>query len=340
MRVKDALSHGFHVEAVLTGSSMNNGTPMSSASSIPNVGRQAAAIAEAMAVACVEPHDIGLVEAEGWAIYPWDTAEITALREVWNRDAQPIRRCFVGSVKSNIGHLDAAGGIVGLIKAILAIKQRLIPPVRNVSTPHPMLRAEDSPFSVPLKVCDWLVLPRRAIVNSFGLGGTNCHVIAEEYPLNKESSPHPGQSVVPWRSQAHVFVSYVKEDAALVSRLCGDLAAHGITTWRDREALKPGQRWKREIAEAIRSGGFFLACFSDNYYQRDSTYMNEELIIAIEELRRRPADRMWFLPVLLSRCDIPSRSVGAGETLQDLHAVSLVEDWERGILQLVSVMKQ
>ena len=111
-----------------------------------------------------------------------------------------------------------------------------------------------------------------------------------------------------------VFISYVKENTEIVDLLCQELKSHRIEVWRDQDDIDPGLRWKQEIRRAIQQGGFFIACFSKEYTARDKTYMNEELIIAIEELRQRSTDRAWFIPVKLNDCDIPDRDIGGGET--------------------------
>jgi TIR domain len=108
-----------------------------------------------------------------------------------------------------------------------------------------------------------------------------------------------------------------------------------IDVWQDTDRLIPGRRWKNEIRNAIKSGDFFIACFSDNYAARSRTYMREELLLAIEELRLRPADRTWFIPVMLTPTEIPTISVGAGETLRDFQWVNLYDGWEEGISSLV-----
>src|SRR5688572_2662218 len=97
----------------------------------------------------------------------------------------------------------------------------------------------------------------------------------------------------------HVFISYVREDSAVVRRLASELESNGVEVWLDRDRLTPGLRWQVAIREAIQGGAYFLACFSDHLNGRDRSYMNEELVIAIEELRRRPTRVAWFLPVLL-----------------------------------------
>jgi hypothetical protein len=134
---------------------------------------------------------------------------------------------------------------------------------------------------------------------------------------------------------AHVFVSYLRDDSALVDRLCAELRLAGIDVWLDRDRLQPGQRWRSAIRTAIQSGACFIACFSSAYAERAHTYMNEELAVAIEELRTRPSDRTWFIPVLLTAADLPDLEIGVGETIRDLQWADLTSDWERGLLTLV-----
>ena len=136
-----------------------------------------------------------------------------------------------------------------------------------------------------------------------------------------------------------VFVSYVRENTEIVDKFCQELKSHGIQVWRDRDNIAPGSRWKQEIRNAIREGTFFVACFSKEYDDREKTYMNEELAIAIEELRQHPHDRIWFIPVKLNDCEIPDRDVGGGETLRDLHYVNLYEDWDDGIERIRRVIQ-
>ncbi|MBZ5618916.1 MAG: toll/interleukin-1 receptor domain-containing protein [Acidobacteriia bacterium] len=136
----------------------------------------------------------------------------------------------------------------------------------------------------------------------------------------------------------NVFISYVSEDRDKVLQLAGALKQADVAVWLDRTSLKPGHRWKDTIRQAINEGDFFIACFSQAYSARERTYMNEELTLAIEELRQRPTDRAWFIPLLLSNCELPDRSIGAGETLRSLQWVSLHEDWDEGIRRLLSVI--
>lgn len=136
----------------------------------------------------------------------------------------------------------------------------------------------------------------------------------------------------------HVFISYVRENGPVVNRIADTLCSRGIRVWLDRDSIAPGSRWKREIRRAITEGGFFVACFSAEYSSRGRTYMNEELTIAIEELRQRPTDRAWFIPVMLSACQIPDRDIGAGETLRDIQWVELWRDWDSGLERLAKTL--
>jgi HEAT repeat protein len=138
---------------------------------------------------------------------------------------------------------------------------------------------------------------------------------------------------------AHVFVSYDREDLSTVTRLAQTLSSFGITVWLDRDSIKAGSRWKDAIRDGIDNGAFFLACFSRAYFERERTYMNEELTLAIEGLRQRPTDQAWFIPVLLDDCPVPRRSIGGGEQLSDLQHVRLFEDWADGIRRILAVVQ-
>jgi HEAT repeat protein len=130
-----------------------------------------------------------------------------------------------------------------------------------------------------------------------------------------------------------------RENSKLVDRLADTLRAFDIEVWLDRERLRPGSRWKDAIRDAINSGAFFIACFSVEYYQRMKTFMNEELTLAIEELRLRPTDQSWFIPVLLNDCRLPERNIGAGETLGSIQHVALYADWTDGVQRILSVIQ-
>jgi cellulose biosynthesis protein BcsQ len=140
------------------------------------------------------------------------------------------------------------------------------------------------------------------------------------------------------KASPRVFISYVREDSDIVDRIAGELRSHDIGVWLDRTSLEVGDRWKEVVREAIRNGDYFLACFSPAYDSRGRTYMNEELIIAVQELRLRPRDRRWFLPITLGSCRIPHHPISAAETLEDIHCIDFTDDWERAIARLIRVL--
>lgn len=136
------------------------------------------------------------------------------------------------------------------------------------------------------------------------------------------------------------FISYVRENSELVDNLCEYLESHNIEVWLNRKDLAPGSRWEQEIRAAIRSGSFFIACFSKEYNERDKTYMNAELTLAIEEIRLRPADKTWFIPVKLNECEIPDRNIGGGESLHSFTHTVLYEDWDKNVKRILKEIQR
>lgn len=135
-----------------------------------------------------------------------------------------------------------------------------------------------------------------------------------------------------------VFVSYIRQDFEAASRIAAVLTEFEVTVWLDKTSIKPGLRWQDQIRQGISDGDFFLACFSKAYISRKKSYMNEELTLAIEELRLRPTDRAWFIPVKLTDCEIPDRSIGAGESFRSIQWVDLYIDWTTGMEKVLSVV--
>jgi hypothetical protein len=140
------------------------------------------------------------------------------------------------------------------------------------------------------------------------------------------------------KTKPHVFLSHVREDAPRVERLAADPEARSIATWIDRYQIKPGQRWQEAIEEAIRSGAFFVACFSQAYAGRARSYMNEELSIAIEEVRLRPEEVSWFIPIRLDDCKIPDRRIGPGLGIRSFQWLDTFPDWAKSIDRLVEAI--
>ena len=141
------------------------------------------------------------------------------------------------------------------------------------------------------------------------------------------------------REMEHVFISYCHENMAAVDRLIENFTSRGIKVWMDRNDLEPGMQWKPAIQQAIHQGAYFIACFSKESNAREQTFMSEELTLAVEKLRERPFDKVWFIPVKLNECEIPDVDIGGGATLRDLQYVNLYEDWEAGLQRIVNVMQ-
>ena len=140
-------------------------------------------------------------------------------------------------------------------------------------------------------------------------------------------------------SQSHVFISYVRENSDQVRKLAKELEKHGITVWLDREGIGPGQDWRDSIKSAIADGSFFIACFSKEYEQKKESFMNEELNLAIDQLRLHPPGRVWFIPVKLSQVEIPDFRISAAKSLRDFQWVELYKDWDEGIRRILSVIQ-
>jgi amino acid adenylation domain-containing protein len=187
-RRDDAVADGDVIHALIRGSAINNDGANKVGYTAPSEQGQAAVIAAAQAQAGIAPETIGYVEAHGTGTPLGDPIEVAALRRVFAGVGRAT--CALGSVKSNLGHLDAAAGVAGLIKAVLALKHEEIPPSLHFSTPNPKLELDSSPFFVPTRAVPWPagVAPRRAGVSSFGIGGTNAHVVLEEAPAIPASS--------------------------------------------------------------------------------------------------------------------------------------------------------
>ena len=217
-RLKDAVTDRDTIHAIILGSAINNDGSGKAGYTAPSVDGQIEVIATAQALADVDPRTISYVEAHGTATPLGDPIEIAALSEVFRASTPDVGFCNLGSLKANLGHLDAAAGVAGLIKTVLALKHREIPPLVNFRSPNPQLKLESSPFcaSNQRRAWDSDVTPRRAGVSSFGIGGTNAHVVLEEAP-----------PTVPVRSprDAHVFVLSGKTVTA-VERIASRLADH------------------------------------------------------------------------------------------------------------------
>ncbi|MEO6967398.1 MAG: amino acid adenylation domain-containing protein, partial [Rhodanobacteraceae bacterium] len=184
-RVADAIEAGDTIWAVIRSVAVNNDGGDKASFSAPSVRGQAAVIRQAMAMAGIEARSIGYVEAHGTGTPLGDPIEIEALTRAFREDRTQDQSCWIGSLKSNVGHMIAASGVAGLIKATLALHHGQIPPTLHFRAPNPEIDFAAGPFKVADRVIDWPRgdAPRRAGVSSFGVGGTNAHIVLEEAPI-------------------------------------------------------------------------------------------------------------------------------------------------------------
>ncbi len=218
-RLADALEDGDHIYAVVKGGAVNNGGAAKVGCSAPGVEGQAEAIAEAQAVAGVEAGTVSYVEAHGTATPMGDPVEMRALTRAFRLTTRKKGFCAVGSVKTNIGPLDAASGAAALIKTALSLSRGTIPPSLHFTEPNPEIDFENSPFFVNTVPREWKRgrTPRRAGVSAFGVGGTNVHLVLEEAP---ETRPPDSPSPRP----AHQLLILSARSAAALDRAAANLA--------------------------------------------------------------------------------------------------------------------
>jgi phthiocerol/phenolphthiocerol synthesis type-I polyketide synthase E len=194
-RLEDARAEGDTIHAVIKGSAINNDGSLKAGYTAPSVEGQAEVIAEAIANAGIEPESISYIECHGTGTLLGDPVEIRALSKAFRSATARQGFCALGSVKSNLGHLDAAAGVTGLIKVVLSLKHGLLPPSLHFHTPNPQIDFRQSPFYVNTQLAEWKRNggPRRAGVSAFGVGGTNAHVVVEEAPELEADEPGQGR---------------------------------------------------------------------------------------------------------------------------------------------------
>ena len=190
-RMEDAVRDGDHIWAVIKGTAVNNDGAAKAGYLAPSVDGQAKAIAEAHVIAGVPADTFDYVECHGTGTYLGDPIEVAALTQAFQASTSETGFCRIGSVKTNIGHTDTAAGVASLIKVALALKHREIPPSLGYEQPNPSIDFEASPFLVNHTLRPWISHkgPRRAGVNSLGVGGTNAHAVLEEAPEREPSDP-------------------------------------------------------------------------------------------------------------------------------------------------------
>ncbi|EKU96341.1 polyketide synthase family protein [Leptolyngbya sp. PCC 7375] len=214
-RLEDALADRDTIHGVIKGSAINNDGSAKMSYTAPRIEGQATVIRAAQQVAEVEPESIQYIEAHGTGTILGDPIEVAALTQAFQTAQRGY--CALGSVKTNIGHLDAAAGAAGLIKTLLALKQRQIPPSLHFESANPQIDFDHSPFYVNDQLQPWLEQPdspRRAGVSSFGMGGTNAHVIVEEAPpVAATSASRPWQLLL-WSAKTETALDAATQSLA------------------------------------------------------------------------------------------------------------------------------
>lgn len=202
-RLDDALRDGDTIHAVIKGTAANNDGADKVGFTAPSVNGQAEVIRAAQLIAGVDAESVGYIEAHGTGTVLGDPIEMAALTQAFQAGSGRTGYCAVGSVKTNIGHLDAAAGVTGLIKTVMALKHRTLPASLHFERPNPQIDFAASPFYVNAATRPWPAgaTPRRAGVSSFGIGGTNVHVVLEEAPAEKAAAHAPDWQVLPLSAQ-------------------------------------------------------------------------------------------------------------------------------------------
>ncbi len=196
-RLDDALKDNDNIRAVIRGTATNNDGADKLSFTAPSIEKQAEVIAQALAFSGVSPETISYIESHGSGTDLGDTVEIDALTKAFRTGTNKKNFCYIGSLKSNIGHLLVAAGVAGLIKAILCLNHRMIPPSLHFNEPNPKINFSDSPFIVADKLIPWEKgdFPRRAGVSSFGMGGVNVHLVLEEWSSHDSFEPLSGGQI-------------------------------------------------------------------------------------------------------------------------------------------------
>lgn len=200
MRLEDALKDNHHIYSVILGSAVNNDAGLKAGYTAPSIEGQMQVIRQALAVAGIEPSSVSYVEGHGTGTMIGDAVELTALTRVFRASTKQTGFCSLGSVKTNVGHLSTAAGVAGLIKTALALEHAVIPPSLNFEAPNPDFDFANSPFSVNTLLLPWTSeenRPRHAGVSSFGVGGTNAHMILREPPARQSSASNRSWHLLP-----------------------------------------------------------------------------------------------------------------------------------------------
>ncbi|KIG11705.1 Malonyl CoA-acyl carrier protein transacylase [Enhygromyxa salina] len=267
-RLEDAVADGDWVHAVIRGSAINNDGADKAGYTAPSVGGQTEVIADALAIAGLSPDSISYVEAHGTGTPLGDPIEVAALTQAFSEGTGRAGSCALGSVKTNIGHLDTAAGMAGLIKTVLMLEHQQLVPSLHFEQPNPEINFDASPFYVNTETRDWVAEgPRRAGVSSFGIGGTNAHVILEQPPARPAATSG--------RSHELVLVSARSEPSLdrLSMKLARDLKRRrGLDLGAVARTLACGRRSHAHrlavVVDSVRDAAMVLALGDDARVRR------------------------------------------------------------------------
>ncbi|MEW6742819.1 MAG: amino acid adenylation domain-containing protein [Planctomycetota bacterium] len=216
-RLEEAVKDGDPVMAVILGSAVNNDGSLKVGFTAPSVDGQCEVIARAQALAGIDPQTVTYVEAHGTGTALGDPVEITALTQAFQANSRQQGSCAIGSIKTNLGHLDAAAGVTGFIKTALSLQRKRLVPSLHFERPNPKIDFAATPFWVVTEPRDWVVpagQPRRAGVSSFGIGGTNAHVVLEEAPSLEPGSPSRPRQLLLLSAKSEAALAKARERLA------------------------------------------------------------------------------------------------------------------------------
>ncbi|MFE0729509.1 amino acid adenylation domain-containing protein [Streptomyces antibioticus] len=246
-RAADAVADGDHIYGLLRGIAVNNDGGDATGFYSPSVNGQSRLIRHVLDRTGVDPRTIGYVEAHGTGTKLGDPVEVAALTEAYRVSTEDTGYCGIGSVKTNLGHLDTAAGLAGSVKVLLSLYHGQLPPTLHYREPNPQLRLETSPFHVVDRLQDWpeAAGPRRAAQSSIGLGGTNAHAVFEEYVLAA-----PARTDGPDVPQLVPLSARTRDDLV---RAAAELSRH--LTGPRAAALRLD-----DVAHTLRTGRVAMAC--------------------------------------------------------------------------------
>jgi acyl transferase domain-containing protein/acyl carrier protein len=227
-RLADAIRDGDHIWSVIRGSAMNNDGALKVGYTAPSVTGQARVIADAMADAGVTAEDVSYIEAHGTATELGDPIEVAALTRAFGPTAEN-QYCPIGSAKTNVGHLDRAAGVTGLIKTSLALTHEVIPPSLHYTSSNPDIDFAASPFYVNTELTPWRTRDGRrplAGLNSLGMGGTNVHMVVEQAPARPATDEGAGESADDGSARRYQVLPLSARTAAAADQACDRLAGH------------------------------------------------------------------------------------------------------------------